>query len=112
MPLAPHATSMKFQACGPSASELPAWDAPKKTWFGQWVPFDTVPIHLATPPDTYPTIFATNGKFKAGAAALVGLAAGAIGGAALVGAKRLPETVPVPPVPDEPGPRKPDSTTR
>jgi hydrogenase small subunit len=74
--------------------------------------FDTVPIHLATPPDTYPTIFATNGKFKAGAAALVGLAAGAIGGAALVGAKRLPETVPVPPVPDEPGPRKPDSTTR
>ena len=73
---------------------------------------DTVPIHLATPPDTYPPIFAANGKFKAGAAALVGLAAGAIGGAALVGAKRLPETVPVPLVPDEPGPRKPDSTTR
>ena len=31
--------------------------------------FETVPIHLATPPDTYPPIFSTAGQLKVGAAA-------------------------------------------
>jgi hydrogenase small subunit len=53
--------------------------------------FEQVPIHGVTPPDTYPTIYAGNGAFKMGAAALVGAVAGAIGGAAVMGAKRLPE---------------------
>ncbi len=57
----------------------------------QLATFDTVPIHLVTPPDTYPAVVAQTGKFKAGAAALVGIAAGAIGGAALMAGKRLPE---------------------
>lgn len=56
--------------------------------------FETVPIHLATPPDTYPPIFASNGAFKAGAAAVVGLAAGALGSAAVLGAKKLPDAPP------------------
>ena len=56
----------------------------------QLATFDTVPIHLVTPPDTYPAVVAQTGKFKAGAAALVGIAAGAIGGAALMAGKRLP----------------------
>ena len=55
--------------------------------------FDTVPIHFPTPPDTYQTIYPATGQFKAGSAALVGVIAGALGGAAVMGAKRLPETV-------------------
>jgi hydrogenase small subunit len=56
--------------------------------------FDTVPIHFVTPPDTYRTINPATGQFKAGAAALVGVVAGVLGGAAVMGAKKLPETVP------------------
>jgi len=56
--------------------------------------FQTVPIREVTPPDTYPSIFAATGQFKAGAAALVGIAAGALGSAALAGSKKLPENVP------------------
>jgi len=52
--------------------------------------FETVPIHQVTPPENYPPIYASNGAYKAGAAALVGLAAGALGGAAVMAAKRLP----------------------
>jgi hydrogenase small subunit len=55
---------------------------------------ETVPIHLATPPDTYPSVVGSLGTVKAGAAALVGLAAGALGGAALAGAKKLPDEAP------------------
>lgn len=43
--------------------------------------FETVPIHLATPPDTYPPIYSAAGQIKVGAAALVGAIAGAVGGA-------------------------------
>jgi hydrogenase small subunit len=51
--------------------------------------FDTVPIHLATPPDTYPPIYSAAGKVKTGAAALVGAIAGAVGGAAWVASQRF-----------------------
>lgn len=50
---------------------------------------DTVPIHLATPPDTYPPIFSTSGQLKVGAAALVGAIAGAVGGATWVASQRF-----------------------
>src|SRR5579872_750463 len=56
--------------------------------------FDTVPIHFPTPPDTYQTIYPATGQFKAGAAALVGLVAGVVSGAAVMGAKGLPDSVP------------------
>jgi len=50
---------------------------------------ETVPIHLATPPDTYPPIYSGTGKIATGAAALVGAIAGAAGGATWVAAKRF-----------------------
>ena len=51
--------------------------------------FDTVPIHLATPPDTYPPIYSAAGGIKVGAAALVGVVAGAVGGATWVASQRF-----------------------
>jgi hydrogenase small subunit len=51
--------------------------------------FDTVPVHQATPPDTYPAIYSPAGKFEVGAAALVGTIAGAVGGAAWVASQRF-----------------------
>jgi hypothetical protein len=51
--------------------------------------FQTVPIHLATPPDTYPPIYGAIGGVKVGAAALVGAVAGALGGATYVYSQRF-----------------------
>ncbi len=51
--------------------------------------FETVPIHLATPPDTYPAIFSGAGQVKVGAAALVGGIVGAVGGATWVASQRF-----------------------
>jgi hydrogenase small subunit len=51
--------------------------------------FETVPIHLATPPDTYPPIYSTAGRLRVGAAAVVGAVAGAVGGAAWVASQRF-----------------------
>ncbi len=50
---------------------------------------ETVPIHLATPPDTYPPIYSGAGKIKTGAAVLVGAIAGGIGSAAWVTSQRF-----------------------
>jgi hydrogenase small subunit len=50
---------------------------------------ETVPIHLATPPDTYPPIYSGTGKIATGAAALVGVIAGAVGGAGWVASRRF-----------------------
>jgi hypothetical protein len=49
----------------------------------------TVPIHLATPPDTYPPINSGAGQIKTGAAVLVGAIAGAIGGSSWVASQRF-----------------------
>ena len=51
--------------------------------------FQTVPVHLATPPDTYPPIYSGTGAIRAGAAALVGAIAGAVGGAGWVASQRF-----------------------
>jgi len=51
--------------------------------------FETVPIHQATPPDTYPPIYSSAGELKVGAAALVGAVAGAVGGASWVVSQRF-----------------------
>jgi hypothetical protein len=50
---------------------------------------ETVPIHLATPPDTYPPIYSAVGGAKVGAAALVGVVAGVLGGATWVASQRF-----------------------
>jgi len=51
--------------------------------------FETAPIHLATPPDTYPPVYSSAGQLKVGAAALVGAVAGAVGGATWVASQRF-----------------------
>jgi len=51
--------------------------------------FETVPIHLATPPETYPPIYSAAGQLRVGAAALVGAIAGAVGGATWVASQRF-----------------------
>ena len=51
--------------------------------------FETVPIHLATPPDTYPPIYSNVGGIKVGAAALVGAVAGAVGAGTWVASQRF-----------------------
>jgi hydrogenase small subunit len=51
--------------------------------------FETVPIHLATPPDTYPPIYSAAGGLRVGAAGVVGVIAGAVGGAAWVASQRF-----------------------
>lgn len=57
--------------------------------------FETVPIHLVTPPDTYPPVVGSTGQFKAGAAGLLGAIVGAAGGAAIMAARKLPNEVPI-----------------
>ena len=51
--------------------------------------FQTVPVHQATPPDTYPPVYSGYGTVRAGAAALVGAIAGAVGGAGWVASQRF-----------------------
>jgi hydrogenase small subunit len=73
----------------------PCFGCTEKNVVWQLATFETVPIHAVTPAEQYPPVYAETGKFKAGAAALVGLAAGAIGGAALMAGKKMPDEVPV-----------------
>ena len=56
--------------------------------------FETVPIHLVTPPENYAPVYPATGQFKAGAAVLVGAVAGVLGGAAIMAGKRLPDEAP------------------
>lgn len=73
--------------------------------------FETVPIHLVTPPDTYPPIYTRIGGAKIGAAALVGVVTGAVATGALVASKQLPKEAPSPIAADQPGIKKPSSKT-
>ena len=51
--------------------------------------FETVQIHVATPPDNYPPIYSSIGGVTIGAAALVGAVAGGLGGATYVYSQRF-----------------------
>ena len=73
----------------------PCFGCTEKGVVWQMGTFDTVPIHLVTPPANYPPIYASTGSFKVGAAVLAGAVAGAVGGAALIAGKKLPEGEPV-----------------
>ena len=55
----------------------------------QLATYDTVPVHQATPPDTYPAVYSPAGHLEVGAAALVGVIAGAVGGSAWVASQRF-----------------------
>jgi hydrogenase small subunit len=56
--------------------------------------FQTVEIHGATPPESYPLVNMPIGTVGTVAAATVGVIAGGIAGAALMASKRLPTSVP------------------
>jgi len=73
----------------PIGTGVPCMGCTEKGVVWQMGTFQTVPIHLATPPDTYPPIFSTAGQLKVGAAALVGTIAGAVGGATWVASQRF-----------------------
>lgn len=73
----------------PIGTGAPCFGCTEKT-VGFRIPlFTTVDVHTATPPDTYAPISSSLGKFGAAATGLVGLAAGAIGGATWAASQRL-----------------------
>jgi hydrogenase small subunit len=73
----------------PIGTGIPCVGCTEKNVIWRMSTVETVPIHLATPPDTYPPIYSTAGKLEAGAAALVGVVTGAVGGAAWVASQRF-----------------------
>ena len=73
----------------PIGCGIPCLGCTEKSVVWKMGTFETVPIHLATPPDTYPPIYSTAGGLKVGAAALVGAIAGAVGSAAWVASQRF-----------------------
>ena len=73
----------------PIGTGVPCVGCTEKGVVWQMSTFETVPIHLATPPDTYPPVFSGAGQLKVGAAALVGAITGAVGGAAWVASQRF-----------------------
>ncbi len=95
----------------PIGCGIPCVGCTEKNVIWKMSTFETVPIHLVTPPDTYPPIYSRIGGVTIGAAALVGAVAGALGGAAVMGAKQLPEQAPAAPLSatDEEKNQKPQS---
>src|SRR5271165_6415673 len=75
--------------CWPIGAGIPCLGCTEKGVVWKMGTFETVPIHLATPPDTYPPIYSAVGGATIGAAALVGAAAGALGGATYVYSQRF-----------------------
>ena len=73
----------------PIGTGVPCFGCTEKNVVWQMGTFETVPIHQATPPDTYPPIYSTAGQLKVGAAGLVGVIAGAVGGASWVASQRF-----------------------
>ena len=75
--------------CWPIGIGTPCQGCTEKGVLWRMGTFETVPIHLATPPDTYPPIYSAIGGATVGAAALVGAVAGALGGVTWVHSQRF-----------------------
>jgi hydrogenase small subunit len=75
--------------CWPIGAGVPCMGCTEKGVVWRMGTFETVPIHFPTPPDTYPPIYSPIGRVGIGAAALVGVVAGAAGGASYVAAQRF-----------------------
>ncbi len=75
--------------CWPIGAGIPCVGCTEKNVVWRMSTFETAPIHFPTPPDTYPPIYSSIGRVGIGAAALVGVAAGAVGGASYVAAQRI-----------------------
>jgi hydrogenase small subunit len=75
--------------CWPIGAGVPCVGCTEKNVVWKMGTFQTVPIHFPTPPDTYPPIYSAIGRVGIGAAALVGVVAGAVGGASYVAAQKI-----------------------
>ncbi|MFY9906376.1 MAG: hydrogenase small subunit [Terriglobales bacterium] len=75
--------------CWPIGAGIPCLGCTEKGVVWKMGTFETVPIHLATPPDNYPPIYSPTGGVSIGAAALVGAVAGGLGGATYVYSQRF-----------------------
>jgi hydrogenase small subunit len=75
--------------CWPIGAGIPCVGCTEKDVVWKLGTFETVPIHLATPPDNYPPIYSPIGGVAIGAAALVGAVAGGLGGATYVYSQRF-----------------------
>jgi hydrogenase small subunit len=75
--------------CWPIGAGIPCVGCTEKDVVWKLGTFETVPIHLATPPDNYPPIYSPIGGVSIGAAALVGAVAGGLGGATYVYSQRF-----------------------
>ncbi|MGD0211705.1 MAG: hydrogenase small subunit [Terriglobales bacterium] len=75
--------------CWPIGAGIPCVGCTEKDVVWKLGTFETVPIHLATPPDTYPPIYSSVGGVTVAATALVGAVAGVLGGATYVYSQRF-----------------------
>jgi hydrogenase small subunit len=75
--------------CWPIGAGIPCVGCTEKDVIWKMGTFETVQIHLATPPDTYPPIFNSIGGATVAGATLVGAVAGALGGATYVYSQRF-----------------------
>ncbi len=75
--------------CWPIGAGIPCLGCTEKDVVWKLGTFETVPIHLATPPDTYPPIYSSVGGVTVAGTALVGAVAGVLGGATYVYSQRF-----------------------
>ena len=75
--------------CWPIGAGIPCVGCTEKGVVWKMGTFETVPIHMATPPDTYPPINSPTGKASLAAVGIVGAVAGALGGATYVYSQRF-----------------------
>jgi hydrogenase small subunit len=75
--------------CWPIGAGIPCVGCTEKDVVWKMGTFETVPIHLATPPDNYPPIFSSIGGATIAGATLAGAVAGALGGATYVYSQRF-----------------------
>jgi hydrogenase small subunit len=75
--------------CWPIGIGAPCFGCTEKEYGFTYPAFKTVDVHLATPPDAYAPVGSTAGKIGVAAAGLVGVVAGALGGAAWAAGQKL-----------------------
>ena len=84
-----HGISMKFPDVWPIGIGAPCIGCTEKHLAFRVPLFEEVPIHGATPPDTYPAVHTTTGAISSLGVGVVSMVGGALGGAAWVAARRF-----------------------
>jgi len=75
--------------CWPIGLGAPCFGCTEKEYGFTYPAYQTVDVHLATPPDAYAPVGSTAGKIGVAAAGLVGVVAGALGGSAWAAGQKL-----------------------